>query len=85
MKKLFLLSTLLIFTSSLISQTSSHIVFGIDLNKDWYTLTEQSALAYYWQEDFKKKNNQPGVAVDIDEEYLNNNADKEFLEIFRHL
>ena len=80
MKKLLLLSALLIFGFSF-GQTSSHIVFGIDLNKDWYTLTEQSATAYFIQEDFKKKNNQPGVSVDISEEYLNSNGDKEFLGI----
>ena len=81
MKKLLLLSAFLIFTSSLISQTTSHRIFDIDLNKDWYTLTGQSAIAYYMQEDFKKKNNKPGVAVEMDEEYLINNADKEFLEL----
>lgn len=62
-------------------QSSSHIISGIDLNKDWYTLSNQSVSAYYMQEQFRKENNIPGVGVNFDENYLLKHADKDFLNI----
>ena len=79
MKKLLFL----LFFIPLVSfgQKSSHIISGIDLNKDWVTLTNQSVLSYFFQEDYRKKNNLPGVAMDIAEDYLISNVDKDFLNI----
>jgi len=64
-----------------LGQDSSHIIYGIDLNKDWYTLSNQSAAAYFIQEQFRIENDIPGVGVSLDENYILNYADKEFLNI----
>ena len=62
-------------------QKSSHIISGIDLNENWYTLTNQSQLSYFVQEDYRKKQNLQGVTMDIDEKYLELNVNKDFLAI----
>ena len=62
-------------------QKSSHIICGIDLNENWYTLTNQSGLSYFVQEDYRKKQNLQGVTMDIDEKYLELNVNKDFLSI----
>jgi len=60
---------------------SSHILFGIDLNKDWYTLTDISALSYFTEQEYRKKNNIPGVAMTFSKDYLKKNANFDFLNI----
>ena len=62
-------------------QKSSHIISGIELNENWYTLTNQSQLSYFIQEDYRKKQNLQGVTMDIDEKYLELNVNKDFLSI----
>ena len=79
MKKLILLLLFIPLVS--FGQDSSHIISGIDLNENWYTLTNQSQLSYFVQEDNRKKQNLQGVTMDIDEKYLDSNADKDFLDI----
>ena len=58
-------------------QYSSHIISGIDLNKDWYTLTNQSQLSYVINENVDYQS----VSMDIDKNYLNSNVDKDFIDI----
>ena len=79
MNKLILLLLFIPLVS--FGQDSSHIISGIDLNENWYTLTNQSQLSYFVQEDNRKKQNLQGVTMDIDEKYLDSNADKDFLDI----
>lgn len=38
------------------SQTKKHELFGIDLDSDWYTLTDQQSLAYWLQDQDKNSN-----------------------------
>ena len=79
MKKLVLI--LLFVPLICFTQNSSHIISGIDLNKDWSTLTNQSTLSYYSQEVYRKKLNLEGVSMEIDENYLNSYVDKDFLSV----
>ena len=79
MKKLLLI--LLALPMIGFGQVSSHKISGINLNEDWFTLTNQSSLAYQMQEQFRKKNNTPGVGVNIDENYLLTYADTDFLSV----
>ena len=79
MKKLILLLLFIPLVS--FGQNSSHIISGIDLKKDWFTLTNQSVFSYYSQEVYRKKLNLEGVSMDIDENYLNSYVDKDFLSI----
>ena len=79
MRKLFFLLLFIPLVS--FGQNSSHIISGIDLNKDWFTLTNQSVFNYYNQEVYRKNLNLEGVSMDIDENYLNSNVDKDFLNI----
>tara|TARA_B100001094_G_scaffold209945_1_gene203847 strand:+ start:171 stop:704 length:534 start_codon:yes stop_codon:yes gene_type:complete len=79
MKKLILLLLFIPLVS--FGQDSSHIISGIDLNKDWFTLTNQSVGSYYNQEVYRKNLNLEGVSMDIDKKYLDSNADKDFLDI----
>ena len=60
---------------------SSHKIFGIDLNLDWYTLTELSVLSYQLGKIESDKQKIPGVSVRLDDTYLNRNATEEFLNI----
>ena len=62
-------------------QKSSHSLFGIDLNKDWYTLTDVSGKSYFLEQEHRKKNNIPGVAMRFSEDYLQKNANIDFLNI----
>ena len=80
MRKLLLLSAFLTFAYSY-CQKSSHIISGIDLNENWNSLTNQSALSYVVQEDYRKKQNLTGISIDIDEKYLEQNVSKDFLAI----
>ena len=80
MKKLLLLFTLLISNISF-GQNTSDTILGIDLNKDFYTLTNGSALGYIQGGEQNITENLPGVTYDISEEYLINYANKEFLRI----
>lgn len=57
------------------SQTSKHKFFGIDLDSDWYTLTNQQSLAYWLQDQDKNSN---FVIIDCD---YNNKIDSKFLNI----
>ena len=79
MRKLILI--LLFIPLLSFTQNSSHIISGIDLNKDWYALTNQSVLSYYSQEVYRKNLNLQGVSMDIDEKYLNSYVDKDFLSV----
>jgi len=76
---LYTLALLVCFSS--FGQKSSHKISGIDLNEDWYTLTNQSQLSYYWNKDSQKKQNRQELTMDIDEKYLEQNASKDFLSI----
>ena len=76
-----LLLILLLVPMISFGQTSSHIISGIDLNKDWFTLTNQASQAYWMQEKFRKENNLPGVGVELDKKYLSEFADKALLKI----
>ena len=78
-KKLILLS--LFFSVTILGQTSPHIISGIDLNKDWYTLTNQSALSYYSQEIYRKDKNLDGVTMNISDDYMTSLVDDDFLKI----
>lgn len=62
-------------------QNSSHRIFGIDLNLDWYTLTELSLISYDLGKMEGDKQKIPFVTVGVDDEYLNQNATEEFLNI----
>jgi len=73
---LFLLSPLLCC-----AQISNHEISGIDLNQSWSTLTNQSSLGYYNQKNFREENNLPGVAEDLDDKYLLENTNDNFLKI----
>tara|TARA_B100001093_G_scaffold440810_1_gene441562 strand:+ start:706 stop:1245 length:540 start_codon:yes stop_codon:yes gene_type:complete len=81
MGKLPLIISLFLISVCCFGQKSSHIISGIDLNENWYTLTNQSQLSYFVQEDYRKKQNLQGVTMDIDEKYLEQNVSKDFLSI----
>ena len=81
MRKCKLLILLVAICNFAQAQNSDHIISGLDLNKDWYTLTNQAALAYFIQETDRKENNEWGIPVDVDQDYLNNNVEPEFLNI----
>jgi|TARA_B110000503_G_C7003864_1_gene352699 hypothetical protein len=76
---IFTLALLVSFVSK--GQNDTNTILGIDLDKDFYTLTDGSAMGYIiaGEENFTK--NIPGASYDISEEYLINNANKEFLKI----
>ena len=59
-----------------ISQTNKHKFFGIDLDSDWYTLTNQQSLVYWLQDQDKNSN-----FVIIDCDYINNKIDSKFLNV----
>ena len=80
MKNLLLLFSLFVSIVS-IGQNSSNKILGIDLNKDFYTLTNGSALGYIRGGEQNRTENLPGVTYNISEEYLINYANKEFLRI----
>ena len=73
-----LLLILLLVPMISFGQTSSHIISGIDLNKDWYTLTNLSELSYY---DSWVSTGQKFANALINENYLKENAFKGFLKI----
>ena len=79
MRRILLILTF--FPLLIFSQNNEHKIAGIDLNENWATLTEQSSLSYFVQENYRKENNIPGVSIQISENYLSKNAKKEFLEI----
>jgi hypothetical protein len=81
MKKTFSIFIAIGFSFICFSQNSSHIISGIDLNKDWITLTNQSGTSYYIQEDYRNKQGIDGVAMEIHTDYLLNYVDKDFLNI----
>jgi hypothetical protein len=58
------------------SQSSKHNLFGIDLDSDWYSLTNQQALAYFQQNHDKNSNY---VITDCD--YITDKIDINFLNI----
>lgn len=53
MRKLSLIIPLFLISVYCFGQKSSHIISGIDLNESWYTLTNQSQLSYFVQEDYE--------------------------------
>jgi len=75
--KLFIICLLFPFLS--FSQTSTHKVFGVDLNKSWIELTNYQKLTYYLADNEAKKNNIPYVMTDI--EFYRKNIDADFLEL----
>ena len=56
------------------SQTNKHTVFGIDLDLNWDSLTNQQSLAYWIQDQDKNSN-----FVITDCSHINNKIDSEFL------
>lgn len=58
------------------SQSNKHILFGIDLDSDWYSLTNQQALGYFIQNEDKNSNY---VISDCD--YIRDKIDTKFLNI----
>jgi len=62
-------------------QSESHIISGINLNDDWYMLTNQSALSYYSQLNYCNENDIDGVTMSIDESYLKDKVNDDFLNI----
>ena len=79
MKKLILFS---LFLNVILTygQSSTHIIAGIDLNNNWNDLTNLDVYTYVRQERNKNENSM-GVITTISEEYLKENAQKEFLGI----
>ena len=77
MKKLFF-SLIVISCQLTFGQIGSNNFFGIDLDKDWYTLTEQSGIAYTL---FKHQNpDSPLVTVNLHES-ISNLINPDLLEI----
>jgi len=77
-----ILLTLVLFVSFVSKgQNDTNTILGIDLDKDFYTLTDSGAVGYIiaGEENFNK--NIPGASFNISQEYLINNANKEFLKI----
>lgn len=74
-----LLLFLLILANPFISicQSTSHIVFGVNMNADWYSLTNYSGITY----DSSIEENPKSEYVTVDFEYSYNKIDKEFLDI----
>ena len=68
MKKLFF-SLIVISCHLTFAQIVSNNFFGIDLDKDWYTLTEQSGIAYAISKN--QYPNSPLVIVELDESIYN--------------
>lgn len=58
------------------SQSSKHNLFGIDLDSDWYSLTNQQALAYFHLNEDKNSNY---IITDCD--YIHDKIDVKFLNI----
>lgn len=75
MKKTILLICALIPLISF-SQSNKHILFGIDLDSDWKSLTNQQALSYFVQDQDKNSN---FVITDCD--YIHDKIDTKFLNI----
>jgi len=75
MKKTILL-TLVFIPLICFSQSSKHNFFGIDLDSDWYSLTDQQALAYFVQDQDKNSN---FVITDCD--HITYKIDTKFLNI----
>ena len=64
MKNLLLLFSLFVSIVS-IGQNSSNKILGIDLNKDFYTLTNGSALGYIRGGEQNRTENLPGCEIGI--------------------
>ena len=58
------------------SQSNKHFLFGIDLDSDWYSLTNQQVFAYFVQNEDKNSN-----FVITDCEYIHDKIDTKFLNI----
>jgi hypothetical protein len=58
------------------SQSNKHILFGIDLDSDWYSLTNKSKYTYSKQD---QDNNSKFVITDCD--YIQDKIDTKFLNI----
>ena len=74
MKKLILLSLFLKVVLTY-GQSSTHTIAGIDLNNNWYDLTDLDTITYDMQERDKDENS-IGVITTISERYLKENAEK---------
>lgn len=59
------------------SQSSKHNVFGIDLDLDWYSLTNYSKMTYFIADE--ENNKDPYVITDFN--YYHNKIDPKFMEI----
>jgi len=77
MKKFIFIVLLSIINFTTYSQKSNHIISGLDLNKDWFSLTNFSVLTYYTQQSQNEE--QPYVFSDF--EYYYDKIDKDFLNI----
>jgi len=78
MKKIILFITCLSFISTSNAQHSSHNLFGIDLNLDWYSLTNYSFVTYSSASN-DKTNDFPYVVTDF--EYSHDKININFLNI----
>ena len=75
MKKIIYLLTLIPVIS--FCQVNKHNVFGIDLNLDWYSLTDYSAITY----SFINQDNKDAPYVITDFKYYNDKIYKDFIDI----
>ena len=73
-KTIFLLFALIPFIC--FSQSNKHILFGIDLDSNWRSLTNQQSLGYFIQNEDKNSNY---VITDCD--YIHDKINNDFLNI----
>ena len=70
MKKLLILS-LLILSSITLNSQEPNIFFGVDLNKDWFTLTDGGVRDYFERDNTAKKQGYNIVAAPFSYEIIN--------------
>lgn len=71
------ISTVIIFFFLFLNIKSQHLHFGIDLNSDWYTLTNYSKITYTMNEINNKE--MPYVFTDFN--FINSKVDENFLKL----
>jgi hypothetical protein len=78
MKKTLIIQTLILLVHMSYGQSNNHILFGIDLTSDWYSLTNYQQLSYFLV-DSDTANHDPLVITDF--EYSHDKISKSFLDI----